>query len=389
MNISGKTRSVGMVMGVVILLLGQVHGQGTRANSDQIWEFIAKDFEPSKEFAGNYGDFRSPLKFYDGRKVENAKDWEKRRQEILAHWHKLMGKWPPLMTDQKLEIVSSEKRENFIEHKVRFHWMPNDVAEGYLLVPQNAKGKLPAVITVYYEPETGIGKGNELRDFAYQLAKRGFVALSIGTRPTTEAKNYALYWPSIDDAKVEPLSMLGYAAANAWHALANRPEVDSDKIGIVGHSYGGKWAMFASCLFDKFACAAWSDPGIVFDDTRGSINYWEPWYLGYHKKPWRKRGMVTVENPSYGVYPKLRKQGDDLHELHALMAPRPFLVSGGAEDPAKRWKPLNHSIAVNDFLGYKNRVAMTNRPKHAPTEESNEHIYQFFEYFLMAGGLEK
>ena len=53
-----------------------------------------------------------------------------------------------------------------------------------------------------------------------------------------------------------------------------------ERIGIIGLSYGGKWSMFASCLYEKYAAAVWSDGGIVFDDTRGSINYWEPWYLG-------------------------------------------------------------------------------------------------------------
>ena len=53
------------------------------------------------------------------------------------------------------------------------------------------------------------------------------------------------------------------------------------RIGVLGHSYGGKWAMFASCLFEKFACGVWSDPGIVFDESRPNVNYWEPWYLGW------------------------------------------------------------------------------------------------------------
>ena len=65
------------------------------------------------------------------------------------------------------------------------------------------------------------------------------------------------------------------------------------------------------------------------------------------------------------------------------MAPRPFLVSGGSEDYPARWIPLNHSIAVNNLLGHENRVAMTNRPGHSPTEESNEAMYRFFEHFLM------
>ena len=78
----------------------------------------------------------------------------------------------------------------------------------------------------------------------------------------------------------------------------------------------------------------------------------------------------------------MRKEGYDLHELHALMAPRPFLVSGGSEDPPQRWRALNSTIAVNKLLGYENRVAMTNRPMHAPDQESNEIIYSFFDFFL-------
>lgn len=66
----------------------------------------------------------------------------------------------------------------------------------------------------------------------------------------------------------------------------------------------------------------------------------------------------------------------------ALMAPRPLLVSGGAEDRPERWKALGHAIAVNRLLGYENRVAMTNREGHSPTEESNEQMCLFFEHFL-------
>ena len=74
--------------------------------------------------------------------------------------------------------------------------------------------------------------------------------------------------------------------------------------------------------------------------------------------------------------------GHDLHELHALMAPRPFLVSGGSEDGPARWVVLNHAVAVNRFLGYEHRVAMTNRPAHSPTAESNEQAFRFLEHFL-------
>ncbi|WP_204244186.1 hypothetical protein [Wocania ichthyoenteri] len=140
--------------------------------------------------------------------------------------------------------------------------------------------------------------------------------------------------------------------------------------------------MFASCLYEKFACAVCSDAGIVFDETRSNVNYWEPWYLGYHNLPWLKRGIMTEDNKTQGTYLVLTKKGHDLHELHALMAPRLFMVSGGSEDPLERWIPLNNSIKLNRFLGYNNRVAITNREAHNPTTKSNEQIYTFFEYFL-------
>jgi hypothetical protein len=356
-----------------------------------IWKELAPFFAPPNEYKGEFGSYRSPLKFYDGRTVTTVQDWKERREEILGQWHQMMGEWPPLLKDQKMKVVDTVRREGFTQFRIRFKWMPNEETQGYLLMP-DGKGKKPAVITVFYEPETAVGLGKSARtqdkaDFAYQLVKRGFVTLSIGTTEATEAKTYALYYPSIQEAKVQPLSMLGYAAANAWYVLSKVQDVDSSKIGIMGFSFGGKWAMFASCLFEKFACAVWDDAGIVFDEKREAVNYWEPWYLGYDPRPWRTRGMITKENPAYGLYPMLVKEGYDLHELHALMAPRPFLVSGGSEDTKERWVPLNHSVAVNRLLGFTDRVAMTNvRAEHLPTPLSNERAYMFFDYFLKYKG---
>lgn len=338
-------------------------------------------FQAPPKYQGDLGSYRSVLRFNNGDPVKTPAEWTKRREEILENWHSRMGRWPAPVKDHQLEILETKRRDSGItQKKIRFRWTPTEKMTGYLLIPDGA-GKRPAVITVFYEPETAIGEGKPLRDFAIQLARRGFVALSIGTAETTKNRTYATYWPNRQNAKVQPLSMLACGSANVWHLMAKMPEVDSKRIGITGHSYGGKWSMFASCLFDKFACTAWSDPGIVFD-TRPSVNYWEPWYLGYAPPPWRRRGVITEKNPASGLYPKLLKEGMDLHELHALMAPRPFLVSGGSEDGPHRWQALNRTLEVYDLLGVKNRVAMTNRPDHSPNEHSNEMIYQFFERFL-------
>ena len=350
-------------------------------NSGPLPEGLRPYFRIPERWVDDRGDYQSPLIFADGSLAKTPADWQRRRAEILDQWHGEMGRWPAPIDDPRLEVVGRTRRDGYEERSIRLQWAPHESTQGYLLVP-DGEGPFPAVITVYYEPESAIGRGAELRDFALQLTRRGFVTLSLGTTEATAAKTYGIYHPSLEDAAVEPLSMLAYAATTARRALAAEPAVDAARIGITGHSFGGKWAMFASCLDDRFACAAWSDPGIVFQQDRPSINYWEPWYLGYHRQPWRRRGLVTPDNPAHGSYPELLSQKRDLHELHALMAPRPFLVSGGSEDPESRWAPLGHTVAINRLLGVENRVGMSNRPDHSPNPESNAVIYDFFEHFI-------
>ena len=351
---------------------------------DAISRKIAPFFSPPPKLANDFGKYRSPLKFYSGTPVKTQQDWQKRRNEILKTWHGIMGQWPPMIEKPKIEYLEKKRRENFTQHRLRLEIAPKrQTVDGYLLVPDGAK-LCPAILTVYYDAETAVGLGKELRDFGYQLTKRGFVTLSIGTPEfaSLQAPYKPLYESAIDEIPLQPLSALAYVAANCHTALANMPQVDPNRIGIIGHSYGGKWAMFASCLYDKFACTVWSDPGIVFDEKRPNVNYWEPWYLGYEPNQQRQRGVPNAANTRTGAYRKLFIDGFDLHELHALMAPRPFLVSGGSEDRLERWKAINHTIEVNKLLKHPKRVAMTNRKAHSPTPQSNEQIYLFLEHFL-------
>jgi len=287
-----------------------------------------------------------------------------------------MGPWPPLLANPRLEILETTNRGDFIQQRIRLEIAQNQTVPGYLLSPTNANKRFPAVLIPFYEPETSIGLGKPILDFGYQLTKRGFITLSIGS-PGGDA-----WKPERGGAMCQPLSFLAYIAANCHTALVHLPSVDPARIAILGHSYGGKWAMFGSCLYDKFACAVWSDPGIVWDETRPNVNYWEPWYLGFDPKSTRNPGVPSETNPRTGAYKQLLAASHDLPELHVLMAGRPFLVSGGSEDPPERWRALNHSLAANLLLGYTNRVAMTTRKTHTPTAESNEAIYRFLERWL-------
>ena len=352
-----------------------VSSAGLARADDQPPAEIAPFFHPPAEFAGDTGSYKDLLKFDDGRSVTNEAQWRERRQEIQDYWLGRIGEPPPLIERPKVEVLGEERLDGYARRKVEIEVASDRTTPGYVLIP-DGEGPFPAMLVVFYEPETAVGIGGKPeRDFARQLVGRGIASLSIGFDPRV-----------IDTGKspiqIQPLSYLAYVASNALTAMREFPEIDAERIGVMGHSYGGKWAMFAACLDDRFACGVWSDPGIVFDESRPSVNYWEPWYLGWEPDRTRKPGLVTADNPRTGPYKQLIADGRDLHELQALMAPRPFLVSGGAEDQPKSWRAVNRIVAVYDLLGYENRVAMTNRELHDPNPESNDQIARFLDYVL-------
>jgi dienelactone hydrolase len=360
------------------------------SRADALWAKLKPFAHPSAEFADQLGPYKSPLKFADGSVVKTPEDWTRRRAEILKTWHERLGGWPPLVERPVIKKLESVERDGYTEHKVQVqaspagHWV-----DGYLLVPKGP-GPFPAAVVPFYEPLTSIGMGNKGRgvgthDYGLQLVKRGFVTLSIGTPGSLDklgGDTREALVKAGTTLRRQPLTLLAYVAANCLAALAQMPEVDARRIGIIGLSYGGKWSMFASCLDERFACAVWSDPGIVFNEKDANVNYWEPWYLGFDPKTRRKEGIPSAKNPRTGLYKELIDAGDDLVDLHALMAPRPVLVSGGVQDPPRNWIALNHLIAVNKLLGKKDRVFMTARATHVPTPAALELEVDFLEYFL-------
>lgn len=312
--------------------------------------------------------------------ITTIDEWERHRQQIRREWMTIIGEWPERGEAKPLTFIDSTGCDGYTRYSVECEWLPEMVTRGYLLVPDNIESPTGAVITVFYEPETAVGFGTSpYRDFALQLTRRGLITLSLGSTETTNDKTYGLYYPAIENAEIEPLSAMALAAGNALESLALDPRVDGSRIGIAGHSYGGKWALFASCLSDRFACAAWSDPGIEFDETKGSyINYWEPWYLGYYPPPWTDTWNQSGPTERRGAYRRLIEEGHTLPELIALMAPRPLLISGGYSDGPERIPALKAIGSIYSLYGADDRLLFTSRTDHAPNEESNEVIFQFF-----------
>src|SRR5947209_17240682 len=157
----------------------------------------------------------------------------------------------PIIERPAIEDVGTTRRENFTQRKVRLEIAPQQRAVCYLLIP-NGRGPFSAVVVPFYDPETSASlKDKPLLAFAYDLTRRGFVTVSVGS-PGGDAWN-----PDTRGRPLQPLCFLGYVGANCFQALASLPQVDAKRIGIMGHAYGRNWAMFASCLYDTFSAAAW------------------------------------------------------------------------------------------------------------------------------------
>ena len=117
---------------VAALLIGTLLATAALAESTtRPSDAILPYFQPPKEFAGQFGNYRSPLRFDDGSPVKTVQDWPRRRQEILSYWHRELGPWPPLIDRPKIEYVSTSPRENFSQHKVLVQIAKDQTVPGY------------------------------------------------------------------------------------------------------------------------------------------------------------------------------------------------------------------------------------------------------------------
>lgn len=115
-----------------------------------------------------------------------------------------------------------------------------DELKGFVARPAG-DGKAPGLILIH----EFWGINDNIRDFARDFAAKGYFALAVdlydgrATEDATEARSWAA------GVKADP----GKALDNISQAityLKSRPEVDAERIGIVGWCFGGGWAYRAA-----------------------------------------------------------------------------------------------------------------------------------------------
>jgi len=280
---------------------------------------------PSIASAENAAPFRDPLLHINSQgvrhAVQTADQWPAQRKRILSAMQEVMG---PLPDESRkvpldLEVVEEEVADDFIRRKITFGVEKNDRLAAYLFLPRAATGKLPAVLCLH--PTSRDGKkvsaglsGLPDRHYAVHLARRGYVTL---------APDYV----GSGDSTFDPYKN-GYISATMkgiWNhmrcvdLLQSLPEVDGERIGVIGHSLGGHNSMFVAVFDERIRC-------VVSNCGFNSF----PYYKGGNLKGWSHAGYMPRIASEYDCDPA--KMPFDFTEVVAALAPRPFLASAPVND---------------------------------------------------------
>ncbi len=190
--------------------------------------------------------------------------------------------------------------------------------------PAEGGGPLPAVICLH---GTGQSKEGLLAEYGETLARRGYIVVVPDIRTFGEREDDYVFRAEVEILEGRSLwGLMVWDTLRIADYLRTRPDVDPERLGIVGHSLGGHTAQAAGSLDDGIAAAVASC---------GIFSY---------ERFYSPRGHSTFNNP-YVCVPGILASGD-IYDLYAAQAPRPLMIAWAARDP------LVPKEAIDDFLEF-------------------------------------
>jgi fermentation-respiration switch protein FrsA (DUF1100 family) len=201
-----------------------------------------------------------------------------------------------------------------------------------------------------------------VRSYAYLAVQQGFTAVAIRWYGESygEFSHEAVANLTSRHPGCTGLGKWVWDAARLVDYIHTLPQVDAGRIGIMGHSLGGKMALYAAAFDPRIKVVVSSEPGIGLSFS----NYDDYWYLG----------QAIQRLPP----------GSDHHELLGLIAPRPFLlIAGESADGDKSWAYINAARPVYALFGAPHNIGLFNhRSGHTPTPEAVEKAMAWLAHFL-------
>jgi dienelactone hydrolase len=178
------------------------------------------------------------------------------------------------------------------------------------------------------------------------------IAVSVKWYGEADGEGYdeAVYNLAKRHPNVTPLGKWIFDSQRVIDYLTTRLDVDPTKIGMIGHSLGGKMALYAAAFDERIKATVSSEPGLSLKFS----NYGDFWYLG-----------KAIE--------KLPPTADQ-HDLIAYTSPRPFLLIAGESADGDKSIPY---LSPN-----KNASFINHRTGHSPTEDSVQKAMEWLERHL-------
>lgn len=301
--------------------------------------------------------------------------WRKRRQELLARWRDVLGHPSYAPFDTTPEVVDSFELPRCRATLYRQPNSPTTRQQVLVLRPEAAgDSPRPGAVVPFYDPDRMAGYDLKTRrplpehrttQFGRHLVENGFIVACVEAFPYNTVPdpgtgaNFA--WWHAGAAKVladnPEWTGMGKLIADtrlATDLLLAQPDVDPERVLIIGHSLGGKMATYNGALDERIKATIASDLGIGY----GFTNWQDPWYLG------RKFGAGMG--------------GLAHHHLLALHAPRPYLLIAGQFDGPASWQYLNAARAAYALYGKEKAIGCFDHASgHQPTEESMVAAYRW------------
>ncbi len=224
---------------------------------------------------------------------------------------------PPL----DVKIGAATEGDGYVRLAVSYASGDGDRVPAYLLLPKHrpAGERLPAMLALHQTTPLGkkevAGEGGSANlAYAKELAQRGYVVLA------PDYPSFGDYPYDFRQSKYASGSIKGiWNHLRGVDLLQARPEVDPERIGVIGHSLGGHNAMFLGVFDPRVKVIVASCGWTPFHD-----------YYGGKLAGWTSDRYMPRIRDVYGLDPD--RLPFDFYEVAAALAPRAFFSNSPVGD---------------------------------------------------------
>ncbi len=327
--------------------------------------------------------------------IRTPDDWRKRREQIVAGMEQVMGPLPRPASPVPLDVrVLEEHKENgYVRRKIAYHTAdPKQVVHAWLLLPLppgdgRGEGALsstpcrrPAMVCLHQTTPNGKDSPVGLADrpslhYALELTKRGCVTLSPDYPSFGESTGYDF---NVDKYASGTMKAI-YDNMRAIDLLQSLPQVDPDRIGVIGHSLGGHNALFTA-VFDSRIKAVVTSCGFTSFHK----------YQGGDLHGWTSPRYMPLIASKYHNSPD--EMPFDFAEVLAAIAPRAVFINAPLRDDNFDVEGVRKCVdaarPIYNLLGHSDRLQVVHPDcGHDFPGAERERCYSFLDHaFVKASG---